>query len=113
MKKKIISTLSSAFVIPGLGQIINGQIAKGSILLGGVTALFILIVVKVSSDVVQALNSIEDTQLNQDFFREVTERLARQSHTYLIILGMIFLGVWVYSVVDAYRTGKRLDGDAS
>ena len=41
MKKYILSPLCSAFIVPGLGQILNGHMKKGVIIL---SIVFILIV---------------------------------------------------------------------
>ncbi|MBW2345011.1 MAG: hypothetical protein JRF53_13570 [Deltaproteobacteria bacterium] len=46
MKKAILSPLSSAFVIPGLGQIINRHLKKGVCILAGTFVLFIAALIK-------------------------------------------------------------------
>jgi TM2 domain-containing membrane protein YozV len=113
MKKKIVAPFLSAFIIPGLGQLVNGQIAKGSMLLGGVTILFALIVFKVLFDITKALNTIPDPRWGPELAEQVAMALARQSHTVLFLLVLAFGCLWAYSVVDGYRTGKKLDENRS
>jgi TM2 domain-containing membrane protein YozV len=110
MKKKILAPFLSALVIPGLGQLINGQIAKGSMILGGVATLFMLIVIKVFFDVTQALKSIPHAQWGPELAGDMAAVLARQNHTLLSILLLALALLWVYSVADAYKAGKKLDG---
>jgi TM2 domain-containing membrane protein YozV len=113
MKKKILSPFLSALVIPGLGQLVNGQIVKGSALLGGVTTLFVVIVIKVLFDITKALNTIPNPQLGPELAEQVTRIMAQQNHIMLFFLFLVFAGLWAYSVADAYITGKKLDkGDS-
>jgi TM2 domain-containing membrane protein YozV len=112
MKKRILSPLLSAFVIPGLGQLVNGQIVKGSLLLGGVTMLFVLAVFKLVHDAMQALQSVPNPQMNREFMNQVMESMARQNHTLLLVLFAIFVALWAYSVVDGYVNGRRADRNA-
>jgi hypothetical protein len=109
MKKKFLAPFLSALVIPGLGQLVNGQIAKGSMLLGGVTTLFMIIVFKVFFDITHALKSIPNPQWEPELAGKVVMVLARQNHTVLFILMLVFIFLWAYSVVDAYKVGKQLD----
>ena len=109
MKKKFLAPFLSALVIPGLGQLVNGQIAKGSMLLGGVTTLFMLIVIKVFFDITQAIKSIPNAQWEPELPGKIAMILARQNHTVLFILMLAFIFLWAYGVVDAYKVGKKLD----
>ena len=113
MKKSIAAPLLSAFVVPGLGQLINRQIAKGALVLGAVTALFVFIVFKVFYDFTQALNTIPDPQLNLELYQQVSQAMVQQSHTLLLVLTLLFTALWAYSVVDAYAVGKRIDRSES
>ena len=113
MKKSIASPLLSAFVIPGLGQLINGQIIKGSILLGGITMLLVLSVFKAVYEITQSLNEIPNAQLNPELLGQISSVLAKRSHTGLLILFGIGVVVWSYSIIDAYINGKKLDRGSS
>jgi TM2 domain-containing membrane protein YozV len=68
MKKFITAPLCSGLVIPGLGQILNQQITKGLILLGGVFVLFVAGVVKLAliiKSMTHALDLAEVPHLTQ------------------------------------------------
>ena len=106
MKKTILSPLCSAFVIPGLGQIINHDLKKGLTILALVFALFIGGSLKLVFMIKSAMNR-GGAGLPQS--GDVMERLQGEGSTVLWLLIIIFAVVWIYSVLDAFRTGKRLD----
>jgi hypothetical protein len=109
MKKCIISPLLSAFVIPGLGQLANAQIAKGAMILGTVTFLLIGILFKVATDVMEALDAFPDPQINPELFHKLFGIVSQQDHKATSLLTIAFVLVWVYSIIDAYINGKRMD----
>jgi len=81
MKKAILSPLSSAFVIPGLGQIINQHLKKGVCILAGTFVLFIAALIK--------------------FYQILSAALEAEN--------MNPSELWIYSVLDAHLTGKKID----
>ncbi len=106
MKKSIISPLCSALVVPGLGQVINGQIKKG-------VTLFILIIILILAGAVEIYKlfklSIQGLAINELYPEMVISKFKAQNHTILWILLFIFLCIWIYSVIDAYIYGKQVD----
>ncbi|MBF0530771.1 MAG: hypothetical protein HQK55_16190 [Deltaproteobacteria bacterium] len=50
MKKTWLAPLCSAFVLPGLGQIINRQIIKGVAMIAAATIIFMVLLVKIFLD---------------------------------------------------------------
>lgn len=108
MKKAFMSALCSALIIPGLGQIINQQIKKGLVLLGAVLVLFVMAVI--------AMYSLLKSGLSENFLvtakpEVIIRELRNQDFSALWILLCVFAVVWLYSVLDAFWTGRK--GDVS
>jgi len=106
MKKSITAPLCSGLVIPGLGQILNQQIAKGLILLGLVFLLFVAGALKFAF-IITSLTRVPD--------------LAENSQTAAVSRGDLFLmaGIlgafavlWLYSVVDAFWVAYQAERSA-
>ncbi len=106
MKRRIISPVCSAFIVPGLGQVINNQIKKGLILFFSVFALIGAAVFEIYRLVKK---SLEGLALNELYPERVIEEFKAQDHTVLYLIGILFSAVWIYSVLDAYIVGKRID----
>jgi len=106
MKKYIVSPLCSAFIVPGLGQIINGDLKKGLCILSTVFVLFVAGTIQLAFTIKSLLKGSEITQLNS---ATVGEWLQGQDLTLLWFLLIIFGAVWLYSVFDAFWTGKKME----
>lgn len=106
MKKSIISTLCSALVIPGLGQILNEDLKKGALILIAVFALFIGGLVNLYG-LVRALANKPAVHSKDP--SAIFAHLKAEDMTFLWILLSAFLLLWIYSVVDAFFCGRRLD----
>jgi hypothetical protein len=106
MKKAIASPLYSAFVIPGLGQILNKELKKGLLLLGGVFLLFIIGIIKMVLLVKAILKPgyLETTDPDQ-----IMARIRAEDPTMLWVILGLFAALWLYSVVDAFLKGKKID----
>ena len=106
MKKTIISPLCSALVIPGLGQILNQHLKKGVCILSLVFMIFVAGVVKLYEMIHAVLDGVDpkspDTAMIMDRLR--AEDLGLM-WCLLIALGIL----WLYSVVDAYLSGRKID----
>jgi len=106
MKKAIASPLCSGLIIPGLGQIMNRDLKKGGLLLGGVFLLFIAGILKLAHLVHSIFRSgnidIADPEV-------IMARLRAEDLTLLWAMATLFVLLWVYSVVDAYVGGRRID----
>lgn len=106
MKKAILSSLCSAFVIPGLGQIINHEIKKGLFLLSAVFILFVGGCIKLAfliNTVAASASSMGGDP--QSFLHAIQE----ENLGLLWILVALFAVIWVYSVIDAFVSGRRLE----
>jgi hypothetical protein len=106
MKKAILSPLSSAFVIPGLGQIINQQLKKGVCLLAGTFILFIAALLKLYQILSAAMEAGSANTSESGF---IIERLRAEDFSALWYLLVAFALIWIYSVVDAHRAGRKMD----
>ncbi|RLB11445.1 MAG: hypothetical protein DRG27_01200 [Deltaproteobacteria bacterium] len=106
MKKSIISPLCSALVVPGLGQIINGQIKKGIILC---LSVFVLLISAVVETYFLIKASIKGLALNELYPEMVISKFKAQDHTLLWIICITFIVVWLYSVIDAFIEGRKID----
>ena len=106
MKKAILSPLSSAFVIPGLGQIINQHLKKGVCILAGTFILFIAAMIKLYQILRAALKA---ENMNPSESGLITDRLRAEDFSALWYLPAAFAVLWIYSVLDAYLTGRKID----
>jgi hypothetical protein len=106
MKRQIVSPICSAFVIPGLGQILNYHLKKGIFLLCAVFILFIAGTVKLAF-IINSLFSTETIfKLNKEI---VLTELEREDLSGIYALIIIFGCLWVYSILDAFWYGKKID----
>jgi len=106
MKKAILSPLCSALVIPGLGQIINQHLKKGLYIL---SAVFILFIVGIFKLYLMIQNTLKGVNLSPSDLGIVADKLRSENYTVLSCILAAFGLLWLYSVVDAYLTGKKID----
>jgi len=106
MKKAFLSPLCSALVIPGLGQILNREIKKGVFILLGVLLLLVLGVVRLYQMINAVLQNLPINRLDPE---NVMAGLKAQDYSFLWILMFVFVCLWLYSVLDAYITGQKMD----
>jgi TM2 domain-containing membrane protein YozV len=106
MKKAILSPLCSGLIIPGLGQIINQDLKKGILLLAGVFAIFIVGIIRlvrlIRSIFASGTGDITDPHV-------IMARLRAEDLTLLWMMAALFILLWVYSAVDAYIGGRKID----
>ena len=106
MKKYILAPLCSAFIVPGLGQIINQSLKKGLFILSVVFFLFIAGTIKLFFILQSALADANAGRLNT---APIGERLQGKDLAVLWFLLGLFAVVWVYSILDAFWMGKRME----
>jgi hypothetical protein len=106
MKKYILASLCSAFIVPGLGQIINQNLKKGVFILSLVFFLFIVGTIKLFFILQSAIAEASTGRLNTASIRE---GLQGKDFTLLWLLLGLFAMVWVYSILDAFWVGKRME----
>jgi TM2 domain-containing membrane protein YozV len=106
MRKAIFAPLCSAFVIPGLGQIINKELKKGICMLLSVFFLFIIGTVKLSL-LISAM--LKDPKANPASQNAIVEQLQSHGLSGLRYIILAFGLLWIYSVLDAFWKGRKLD----
>lgn len=106
MKKAVISPLCSALIIPGLGQVINQHFKKGGLILCVVFILFITAMVKLYQIVKTIFKDIEILKLDSTL---IADRLRAEDLSTLWYVVMAFAILWLYSVLDAFWVGKKMD----
>ncbi len=106
MKKAILSPLCSAFVIPGLGQVINQQPKKGLMLLGAVFVFLALFTVRLAQVIRGVMESDSIMPSDPALF---IERIKAQDLYVFYVLSAAFCLLWIYSVTDAFIVGIKQD----
>jgi hypothetical protein len=111
IKRTILAPLLSAFVLPGLGQIINRQFRKAGVLMAAVSLLFLSLVFKLLYDLNKVLLTLpmEALEKTPHPFALVARSLSQRDKTWLIALLLILMAVWVYGVLDAYIIAQKTD----
>lgn len=114
MKNSLKGALLSGLVFPGLGQISLKHYIRGLALMLTISASMLVIIVKAVQQAVTILEKIESEGGAIDM--NAISKAATQASTtsdslifYLALLLIIFC--WIFSVVDAYRIGKKKDSD--
>lgn len=106
MKKAILAPLCSALVIPGLGQIINRHLIKGGCILFAVFILFVAGIFTLYHLMGAALKA---ELINPGLSPNIMDRLKAADFSALWFLLVAFALIWLYSVLDAYLIGRKLD----
>lgn len=112
MKKTILAPLLSAFILPGLGQIVNRQFCKAGLLMAAVMMLFLGLVFKLLYDLNKVLLvlPLETFENNPHPLATVAQALSQRDKTVLIFLLLGLLAVWAYGVWDAFNVARKADG---
>ena len=111
MKHIILAPLLSAFVLPGLGQVVNGQIRKAGLLIAAVSVLFLALFFKVLYDLNKFFLSLppEVYGKNSPSLSSAAQTLSHQDNKLLIFLVLLLAGIWVYGVWDAFSVARKKD----
>jgi hypothetical protein len=101
--------LLSALVAPGVGQFANREYLKGGVLLFASLASFLWF----SRAVTEALSLLlpgtpDQWKLNQAAFREAVVKIVGQNPSMFMTFELLILLVWVFGIVDAFITARRL-----
>lgn len=106
MKQYILSTLSSALIVPGLGQVLNRQVKKGLLIMAIVFIFTIGGIVKLADLIVQIMPQLKREEITGAV---IAEKLDGMDFSTIWFVLAVLLVMWFYSVIDAFITGKRLD----
>jgi hypothetical protein len=115
MKHVFLAPLLSAFILPGLGQVVNGQVRKAGLLIAAVSLLFLTLFFKVLYDLNKFFLSLppETGGKNSPTLSTAAQSLSRQDNSLLIILVLLLAGVWIYGVWDAFSVARKKGKDQS
>jgi len=116
----MLSPLLSAFFLPGLGQVICGQVMRGLTLMGLTTILFLILLVKLALMFHEAAAAwvVFGRSLYAGPFLSGSEGqafpfiLTWMGLSLDLFFGVLvggLLGVWLYGVLDGFRQGRRAD----
>ena len=108
MKKTLLSPICSALIVPGLGQVINGNLKKGLVLLAMV---FLLLLGAALRLVFLVQSFINDSKISTDSSPGPTKTLQGEDFSFLVYFVVPFAMIWVYSVFDAFWAGKKLESE--
>ena len=100
MKKYILAPVCSAFIVPGLGQILNQELKKGALILCAVFLFFVITVVR--------LVFIVKSMVSQSGIGTITGPMVMERIDPWVTMGP-FIALWVYSVLDAFLKGRMRD----
>ena len=110
MKISTRAALYSGLVMPGLGQYYTGMRGKGYVLGAAVTGLLVWLGVRMFRlvyDVLVGEGPMEAalSNINEATIAQV-HSLAYRQNLWLVVL---IMALWMYSIIDAYKAGKRWD----
>jgi hypothetical protein len=108
MKKYILSPLCSAFIVPGLGQILNSHMKKGLIIL----SIVFLLLVGSFLELILTMYPVA-TQSGDSLYLsgDIMEKLKGEDYSPLSYFVIVFAIIWLYSVLDAFWGGIRTEGE--
>ncbi len=110
IKRKLLAPLASAFILPGVGQIINRQPAKAValILVSGLTfAVGLFFALKELNRAI-SIPAVYNAPEGQKW-KALSDQLFSQGIDWIMILLAVWAAIWCYGVVDAFIWGKRWD----
>jgi hypothetical protein len=112
MKRGLTAALLSALV-PGLGQLYNRRLIRGTVLVLGMSFFFIALAVVLFLKLSQAAATLESSQLESGVWINLARAFQDQDLTWLmVVLGLGGLA-WAFGIVDAFLDGRRLAGEES
>ncbi len=109
MRRAIKGALLSALIFPGVGQLSLGQTGRGWAFLLAALACVGVLVNEIVSQINASLANLDLTQVSDpSALASQLEQSSSASSAYT--LSLLLLAVcWLWSLVDAYLTGLRLD----
>ncbi|MBW1771299.1 MAG: hypothetical protein JRG79_02540 [Deltaproteobacteria bacterium] len=109
MKQYIVSPVCSAFVVPGLGQVLNHNLKKGGIILG----IILILIVNATIQIALILKTIfKEMEPGLYPLEKYLERIMQEDLSFLFFLVVAFAVIWVYSVSDAFWVGLKIEKQA-
>ena len=98
MRIHIKAALLSAFVFPGLGQLIKGSRIKGLILIGCVNIILLILVCLILQQLLPLILTVQNSDVPD--FKNIMERMHVGSPA-IRLLSAVLCGIWMYGWIDA------------
>lgn len=108
MRKAVLSPLLS-LMVPGLGQLINRQLLKGSLLVAFMSLLFMILLGFALHQFSVAVVAIQEAGAQPGDFAALSAQLRQQGAAWLLVMFGLLAGLWIFAVVDAWRGGRAAD----
>lgn len=116
MKPSSKAALLCAFVFPGAGYFTVKQLKRGIISIAIVCASLLTIAREIYKKAVIIAEQIADGTLPFDMLvihQKANEALSTLPTSMLTTLSVIIASIWIFSIIDCYRLGKKIDGSDS
>ena len=112
MNKSLKGAFLSGLVFPGLGQIVLKHYKRGAVLMLAVSVSMVVIIIKAVHQSFAILDKIESEggALDMSTISSTATWASTTSEGFIFKLLMFFIiFCWIFSVVDAYRIGRKKD----
>jgi tetratricopeptide (TPR) repeat protein len=111
--RKNPTTAAFYSVIPGLGQLYNGEYYKGLAMVGSATLLLAWVLSKLLAyQGATLIAGAPNPRLNPEAAQQVVEGYGTFTWTLIVLAIVAYLVIWVYSIFDAWKTCKRMSEEA-
>ena len=110
MKSPVKAALLSGLLFPGLGQIYLKRYLRGLTIIILVIMGLSLIIGMATADALQALKKIqtEGGIVDMDAILNLAATYSKPHAVYSEIIFLFIICCWLFSMIDAYRIGKRM-----
>ena len=112
MKNSLKAALLSALVLPGAGQIVLKRYFSGAVFaLISMVALSVIMakIIKLSTVIISKINSGALDQSSNGLIGILSNSMVEVNTGVMNTAFLIYLGVWIVSILDAYRVGELVD----
>lgn len=110
-KSPIVAAVYS--VVPGLGQLYNQQYEKGLALVTAAMLLLAWVLSEVLSYTGASMIAVaRNPRLRSEAAQEIVEAYGPMMWTLVALAVAAYFAIWIYSIVDAYRTCARMAEEA-
>ena len=106
MGRAILAVLLSGLVMPGLGQLFVRRLKKGGLIIAAMSLLVVSLAVALFMAFRRAVLTFGDNlPPESERWEALAKVFASQSQTVLYIIAGLMICLWLYAVVDAFRSG--------
>jgi len=112
MKKSIKGAFLSGLVFPGLGQIVLRHYKSGIAFVLITLAALVLIIMKAVQQALIIVEKIEsmDGAIDMSTISNAAVQATTTNDSLIFNLALLVIALcWIISIVDAYKTGKKMD----